>query len=73
MKEFDNSKLIEVNKISKVYKIYEKPTDRIKEVFHPLRKKLHRDFMALNDISFSVGKGETVGVLGKNGSGNLLF
>ncbi|WP_342563254.1 ABC transporter ATP-binding protein [Paenibacillus sp. FSL R7-0345] len=69
MKEFDNSKLIEVNKISKVYKIYEKPTDRIKEVFHPLRKKLHRDFMALNDISFSVGKGETVGVLGKNGSG----
>lgn len=60
---------IRVENLSKIYKLYEKPIDRLKESLHPLKKKYHKDFYALNDISFSVNKGETVGIIGKNGSG----
>lgn len=60
---------IEVLNISKVYKLYDKPADRLKESLHPLRKQYHKDFYALKDISFNVKKGETVGIIGKNGSG----
>jgi len=60
---------IKVENLSKIYKLYDKPIDRLKESLHPLKKKYHRDFFALKDISFSVNKGETVGIIGKNGSG----
>lgn len=60
---------IKVDNLSKVYKLYNEKTDRLKEALHPLRKQYHRDFFALNDISFEVYKGETVGIIGKNGSG----
>ena len=55
--------------ISKRYKLYDAPTDRVKEAFHPFGKQYHHEFYALNDISFSVSKGEILGVVGKNGSG----
>ncbi|MBZ4687981.1 MAG: transporter ATP-binding protein [Clostridiales bacterium] len=60
---------IEVENLSKIYKIYEKPIDRLKEALHPLRKKLHKEFYALKNISFQVEAGQTVGIIGKNGSG----
>lgn len=60
---------IKVENLCKIYKLYEKPIDRLKESLHPLKKKCHSDFYALNNISFSVKKGETVGIIGKNGSG----
>lgn len=60
---------IEVKNISKVYKLYERPQDRFKEALHPLKKQYHREFFALDDISFDVHKGETIGIIGKNGSG----
>ena len=63
------SSILTVKNISKVYKLYSHPIDRFKEAFHPFGKKYHRDFFALKDISFSIGKGETLGVLGHNGSG----
>lgn len=56
-----------------MYKLYESPVDRLKESFHPFRKKYHRDFFALNNISFEVKKGESVGIIGKNGSGKSTF
>ena len=56
-----------------MYKLYENPVDRLKESFHPFRKKYHRDFFALNNISFEVKKGESVGIIGKNGSGKSTF
>ncbi len=60
---------IKVEHLTKVYPLYNSRKDRIKEVLHPLRKKYHQDFYALNDVSFEVKKGETVGIIGKNGSG----
>lgn len=60
---------IEVKNLTKIYKLYDKPKYRLYEAFHPLRKKYHKDFYALNDVSFNVKKGETVGIIGKNGSG----
>lgn len=61
--------VIEVSNLSKSYKIYNKPIDRLVEVIHPFRKKKHTLFNALHDINFQVYAGETIGVLGKNGSG----
>lgn len=60
---------INVENLSKVYKLYNSPVDRLKESLHPLRKTYHRDFYALNDVSFEIRKGESVGIIGKNGSG----
>ena len=60
---------IKVNNISKVYKLYDSPVDRLKESFNPFRRKYHRDFVALGDVSFVANKGEVLGIIGKNGSG----
>ena len=60
---------IKVEKLTKVYHLYDKPQDRFKEALHPFRKSYHHDFFATNDISFEIKKGETVGIIGKNGAG----
>ena len=60
---------IKVSHLTKVYKLYDKPIDRLKESLHPLKKKYHKEFYALNDVSFEIKKGETVGIIGKNGAG----
>lgn len=60
---------IKLDNVSKIYKLYEKPIDRMKEALHPFRKKYHRDFYALKEISLSVNKGEIIGIIGKNGAG----
>jgi len=60
---------ISVKNITKTYKLYDTHADRVKEAFHPLRKKYHRPFNALTDVSFDVKKGETLGIIGRNGSG----
>ena len=60
---------IVITNISKIYKLYDRPRDRLKEALHPFKKKYHHEFHALNNINFSVKKGETVGILGENGAG----
>ena len=65
----ETESVIQIQNVSKVYKLYETPIDRLKESLHPGGKKYHHDFFALRDISFDVKKGETVGIIGKNGSG----
>lgn len=60
---------IRINSLSKIYKLYDKPIDRLKETLSPRHKSYHKDFYALNDISLTIKKGETVGVIGKNGAG----
>lgn len=49
--------------------MYNNPKDRFKEALHPFRKLYRKDFYALNDVSFDVYKGETVGIIGQNGAG----
>ncbi len=61
--------MIEVRDVTKVYKLYDKPIDRLKESMSLSHKNYHRDFYALNHISFDVKKGEAVGIIGTNGSG----
>lgn len=60
---------ISVNNISKMYKLYDNPMDRLKESLGLSKKKRYKEHYALNDISFQVNKGETVGIIGTNGSG----
>jgi teichoic acid transport system ATP-binding protein len=60
---------IKIDNLSKVYKLYHHPMDRMKEALDPRRRKYHQDFYALREVRFSVGRGETVGIIGKNGSG----
>ena len=60
---------IEVKDVTKVYRLYEKPIDRLKESLHPKHKSYHKDFYALNGLSFHVEKGQTVGIIRTNGSG----
>ncbi len=64
-----NSLAISVQDVTKVYRLYEKPIDRLKESMSISHKSYHRDFYALNGISFQVEKGQTVGIIGTNGSG----
>lgn len=60
---------IKVNQLSKMYKLYDKPIDRLKESLGFTRKILYREHYALNDVSFEIKRGETVGIIGTNGSG----
>lgn len=65
----DKNLAISVQGVSKIYKLYDKPIDRLKEAVSLTHKSYHRDFFALSDISFEVRKGQTVGIIGTNGSG----
>ncbi len=65
----ENDIVIRARNLTKTYKLYDKHSNRVKEAFHPFRKKYHTTFNALTDLSFSIKKGETVGLIGRNGSG----
>lgn len=59
--------ILKLENISRVYRLYGKPSDRLKELF--LRKPYHRDFVALKNVSFSLRRGESLGIIGDNGAG----
>jgi lipopolysaccharide transport system ATP-binding protein len=68
---------IRVSDLSKCYQIYSNPRDRLKQFVVPRIQRLSgrpptqyfRDFWALKDVSFEVKRGETVGIIGRNGAG----
>lgn len=60
---------IEARNLTKMYKLYNNPRDRVKETFSLSKRKYYNEFYALKDISFQIFKGETVGIVGRNGSG----
>ena len=60
---------LSIKNIDKIYNIYKKPTDRIRESFSLKHKIYHEEFYALKNINIEVNKGEILGIIGKNGSG----
>jgi lipopolysaccharide transport system ATP-binding protein len=60
---------LRVEAVSKQYRIYDHPADRLKETLTRGRWKAHREFWALKDVSFEVEAGTTTGIVGPNGSG----
>ena len=58
---------IRVSNVTKVYKIFNSPGKRF--LYHMFHTKSGKDFVALNDVSFEVKKGESFGIIGRNGSG----
>ena len=60
---------IEVKDVVKIYKLYDKPKDRLKEAFGLGKKQVHKLHYALNGVSLCINRGETVGIIGTNGSG----
>lgn len=72
---------IEVEGLGKCFQIYATPGDRLRQFVLPRlsrmlgrpAKSYHRDFWALRDVSLHVRKGETIGIIGRNGSGKSTF
>src|SRR5689334_3641276 len=60
---------LRVEGVSKQYRIYDRPADRLKEAVTRGRRKYHREFWALHEIRFEVEAGTTTGIIGPNGSG----
>ncbi|MCY9664842.1 ABC transporter ATP-binding protein [Paenibacillus alginolyticus] len=65
----NNKFAISLDHISKIYKLYNKPTDRLKEAINLFGRKYHNVFYAINELSMEINKNESVGIIGKNGSG----
>ncbi|WP_300567459.1 ABC transporter ATP-binding protein [uncultured Acetatifactor sp.] len=60
---------IEIRDLVKVYKLYDRARDRVKDAFGLSRHKAQKRHYALNGVNLCIRKGETVGIIGTNGSG----
>jgi lipopolysaccharide transport system ATP-binding protein len=64
---------IAVANLSKEFRFYDHPTDRLKELLTANQRQYHKIKRALSDVSFTVRHGETVGVMGRNGAGKTTL
>lgn len=60
---------IKVDRVSKIYRLYDKPADRVRDALGFGKKKRYKEHFALNDVSFEIKRGESIGIIGTNGSG----
>ncbi len=60
---------VRLENLGKCYHIYDKPRDRLLQMLSRGRRRYYREFWALKNVSFTVGHGECLGVIGRNGSG----
>ena len=60
---------IEVKELEKAYKLYDKPSDRLREALGFAGKKRYKEHYALKGVDLTIHQGETVGIIGTNGSG----
>jgi ABC-2 type transport system ATP-binding protein len=64
-----NDTAVEVNSVSKRYRIYHEKNPSLKQTVLTLKRTTYEEFLALDNVSFSVKHGETCGIIGPNGSG----
>jgi ABC-type polysaccharide/polyol phosphate transport system ATPase subunit len=64
-----NQAAITVKEVSKKFRLFQSPRERLWEALHPFHRKYHKEFWALQNVSFEVRKGQTIGIIGRNGSG----
>ncbi|MDR2888451.1 MAG: ABC transporter ATP-binding protein, partial [Lachnospiraceae bacterium] len=60
---------IRIEGLEKIYKLYERPSDRLREAIGLSRKKRFKEYFALKGVDMTVYRGETVGIIGTNGAG----
>src|SRR5258705_13868181 len=63
------SAILSVRNVGKIYHIYDRPADRLRQAWWGATKKFYRDFAALKDVSLELNAGEACGIIGRNGSG----
>jgi lipopolysaccharide transport system ATP-binding protein len=63
------STVVLVQNVSKLYRLYKRPADRLREILPFYRDPFHTDFWALKDVSFNLERGEVLGLVGPNGCG----
>jgi teichoic acid transport system ATP-binding protein len=64
-----NDLAVKVSGLTKSYKLYASPRDRLKETFNPFGKTYHKAFNALENLTIEIPRGSTTGIIGRNGSG----
>ena len=65
----DNNAAIRIEHLNKVYKLYDRNRDRVKDALGFGKKASYKEHFALRDVNLTITKGETVGIIGTNGSG----
>lgn len=60
---------IEAQNLGKTYQLFDRPLDRLKQLLWGKRRSFGRDFVALQDVSFTLRQGEVLGLVGRNGAG----
>lgn len=65
--------VISTKDLGKAYSIFKKPEDRLKQMIWRRRRRFYSEYWALKDVSLEIRRGETVGLIGRNGAGKSTF